>query len=525
MFHQRHQIYVERRGWKALKSVNGEERDQFDRPDTIYLLAIDEEDDILAGLRLLPTTGPHLLADLFPHLVMSGDIPRGEDILELTRFYVAPFGASRQVRDWLVGVLCTGMLEYCLDHGVRRITSVIDTFLLKLMLSMEWKVRPLGLPQRYPEGMAVRRRRRSNRKRARLDAADQARRGAGIAPGDRPPLAHPGQCPAEWSCRCPDRPAAGQRHRHFTRGADAAMTVAAGTEALPRRSGLASDAASWDTPASREIDSRGEGPDMHPVMRQETARLRLAELFAHPSTVWAVHYSCQSFYQGERLGFAADHFDRGTQPRLRSNPLVLVPSGDRAEAAGAGAGTGVLDELERELLDGYFEFLRANRNMRFLHWHMRDTNFGFTAIEHRYRVLGGEPVSLHDANTYDLARILPDRYGPDYAPPPRLLSLAERNGFSSAGFLNGNEEAAAFENGRYFAVLQSNLRKVAVITEVAAAANANALKTDASVWAQHRGHLSALAQTVWGNPLVRIAGVVFSGISAGLYLGNMLGVF
>lgn len=303
------------------------------------------------------------------------------------------------------------------------------------------------------------------------------------------------------------------------------MTVAAGTEALPRRRGLASDAGSWDTPASREIDSRGEGPDMHPVMRQETARLRLAELFAHPSTVWAVHYSCQSFYQGERLG----------SPRITSIAARNLGSGQTHSFSFHQAielkrlapvrVLGVLDELERELLDGYFEFLRANRNMRFLHWHMRDTNFGFTAIEHRYRVLGGEPVSLHDANTYDLARILPDRYGPDYAPPPRLLSLAERNGFSSAGFLNGNEEAAAFENGRYFAVLQSNLRKVAVITEVAAAANANALKTDASVWAQHCGHLSALAQTVWGNPLVRIAGVVFSGISAGLYLGNMLGVF
>jgi acyl-homoserine lactone synthase len=155
MHSQRHEIYVERRGWKGLHSENGEERDQFDRADTIYLLAIDEEDDILAGLRLLPTAGSHLLGDVFPHLVMSGDVPRGDDILELTRFYVAPFGANRQVRDWLVGVLCTGMIEYCLDHGVTQITSVIDTFLLKLMLSMEWKVRPLGLPQRYAEGTAV----------------------------------------------------------------------------------------------------------------------------------------------------------------------------------------------------------------------------------------------------------------------------------------------------------------------------------------------------------------------------------
>jgi hypothetical protein len=35
------------------------------------------------------------------------------------------------------------------------VTSVVDTFLLKVMLSMEWRVRPLGLPQRYPEGEAL----------------------------------------------------------------------------------------------------------------------------------------------------------------------------------------------------------------------------------------------------------------------------------------------------------------------------------------------------------------------------------
>ena len=58
-------------------------------------------------------------------------------------------------RDWLVGVLCAGMIEYCLANGVRQVTSVIDTFLLKLMLSMEWRVVPLGLPQKYPEGEAI----------------------------------------------------------------------------------------------------------------------------------------------------------------------------------------------------------------------------------------------------------------------------------------------------------------------------------------------------------------------------------
>jgi acyl-homoserine lactone synthase len=155
MFEQRYDIYVKRRKWKGLPASDGLERDQFDNEHAIYLMALDEDDEICASLRLLPTTRPHIFGDLFPHLAGVEPVPRGEDILELTRFYVAPFGADRRTRDWLVGVLCSGMLEYSLEHGVTRITSVIDTFLLKLMLSMEWRVRPLGLPQRYPEGEAI----------------------------------------------------------------------------------------------------------------------------------------------------------------------------------------------------------------------------------------------------------------------------------------------------------------------------------------------------------------------------------
>lgn len=154
MFRQRYEIYVKRRKWSGLKPIGEQERDQFDTASAIYLVALDAEDEILASLRLLPTNRPHILGDLFPHL-SAEDVPSGPDILELTRFYVAPFKSSRAVRDWLVGVLCAGMIEYCLANNVRQITSVIDTFLLKLMLSMEWRVRPLGLARPYPEGEAV----------------------------------------------------------------------------------------------------------------------------------------------------------------------------------------------------------------------------------------------------------------------------------------------------------------------------------------------------------------------------------
>ena len=99
---------------------------------------------LLSPPRLLPTTGPHIFGDLFPHLADGDKVPTGEDILELTRFYVAPFGSNRHQRWWFVGIISIGMFEYCLRNGIKQISSVIDTFLLPQMLELGWKVRPLG---------------------------------------------------------------------------------------------------------------------------------------------------------------------------------------------------------------------------------------------------------------------------------------------------------------------------------------------------------------------------------------------
>jgi len=155
MYRQRYDIYVKRRRWEGL-GIDGQfEIDQYDNDDAVYLLALDEEEGVRAGLRLLPTNRPHIFGDLFPHLAGSNEVPRGDDIMELTRFYVAPFGSNRHQRWWFVGIISIGMFEYCLRNGIRQISSVIDTFLLPQMLELGWKVRPLGLPEDYGQGMAV----------------------------------------------------------------------------------------------------------------------------------------------------------------------------------------------------------------------------------------------------------------------------------------------------------------------------------------------------------------------------------
>ncbi|HXF55343.1 MAG TPA: acyl-homoserine-lactone synthase [Hyphomicrobiaceae bacterium] len=154
MYRQRHEIYVVRRKWRALKSVGGLERDQFDTPAATYLLALDRTSNVLAGLRLLPTEGPHLLADVYPHLAHGEPIPRGSDTFELTRFYVSAAVRGPPARR-LVGLLAAGLFEHCLQRRVRRLTSVVDTFLVPRMESLGWRVRTLGAPGRYDEGIAV----------------------------------------------------------------------------------------------------------------------------------------------------------------------------------------------------------------------------------------------------------------------------------------------------------------------------------------------------------------------------------
>jgi len=51
---------------------------------------------------------------------------------------------------------------------------------------------------------------------------------------------------------------------------------------------------------------------------------------------------------------------------------------------------------------------------------MRDSNYGFEAIAHRYKVLDGTPEEIVDEYLVDLAKLLIDLYSPKYIGHPRL---------------------------------------------------------------------------------------------------------
>lgn len=91
MARYRHEIFVEKLGWK-LDTRGRLELDEFDRKDTIYLIARNPDGEIVGTGRLLPTHRPYLLASVFPQLLGGSPAPCSPDIWELSRF-AAPEGA------------------------------------------------------------------------------------------------------------------------------------------------------------------------------------------------------------------------------------------------------------------------------------------------------------------------------------------------------------------------------------------------------------------------------------------------
>ena len=89
MFALRHRVFRERLGWDV-NSVAGREHDLYDDLHPVYLVCRDDKQTV-GCWRLLPTTGPYMLKDVFSDLLHGHPLPR---ILRSGRSAASP--SSRQ---------------------------------------------------------------------------------------------------------------------------------------------------------------------------------------------------------------------------------------------------------------------------------------------------------------------------------------------------------------------------------------------------------------------------------------------
>jgi hypothetical protein len=76
MFVDRKRLFVDLFGWDVPVVDGRFEIDQFDTPDTVYIIVADEDGLHEASIRLMPTTQPHMLQVVFSHLCPMG-VPVG----------------------------------------------------------------------------------------------------------------------------------------------------------------------------------------------------------------------------------------------------------------------------------------------------------------------------------------------------------------------------------------------------------------------------------------------------------------
>ncbi len=140
------------------------------------------------------------------------------------------------------------------------------------------------------------------------------------------------------------------------------------------------------------------------------------------------------------------------------------------------------NELEKQMLDEFYQYVSSHVDYLWLHWNMRNINYGFPAIAHRYQVLGGKPIEIYEKNLEDLSSLFIDIFGPKYISHPRLPNIVNKNNISKKEFLKGDEEAKAFESKEYVKLHQSTLRKVDVLATLAGRLADGSIKTDATIW-------------------------------------------
>lgn len=164
MFEQRARIFRDKLGWDVTV-YNGQETDQYDDLDPVYLICTDELDclhcggngaydahwscqecegtgtvDVVTGsLRLLPTTGPTLLADAFADTLPDAMFS-APTIWECTRFCAEDHDTA--------AALIAALGDVALKSGIESIVGNFDAAMLRVYARIGCEVEVLGKARR-----------------------------------------------------------------------------------------------------------------------------------------------------------------------------------------------------------------------------------------------------------------------------------------------------------------------------------------------------------------------------------------
>ena len=263
------------------------------------------------------------------------------------------------------------------------------------------------------------------------------------------------------------------------------------------------------------------GKTLRRIRTHRNAKRTISSFYDNDSHCLIIHYSCESFYD----------IKDGKTPRITSIAVRYLSTAQtksfsihkvaELKQISIDQINGNYDQLEKEMLKEFFKFAEEHKDYKWIHWNMRDINYGFEALKYRATILGAKAFDIKDENKFDLARLLIDKYGKGYSLHPRLPSILEMNKISSKHWLNGDEEATAFDNKEYVKLHQSTLAKVDVIENILKLTAEESLKTKSNLKDIYGISPQGIFELAKDNWLYSIILIILSAL-LGAYFGKLI---
>ena len=157
MFRLRARAFRDRLNWDVMV-IDGEERDRFDEFDPLYVLSLDATGRVVGSVRLLQTTGPNMLADVFPQLLPPGTTVRSPLVWESTRFCVDTDVAATHSATGLSpasGEIMASEIEIGMQAGLSHIVTVVDVRMERILRRSGCGFERLAPPVRIGKVLSV----------------------------------------------------------------------------------------------------------------------------------------------------------------------------------------------------------------------------------------------------------------------------------------------------------------------------------------------------------------------------------
>ncbi len=128
-------IFKDRMGWDVDINASGLEIDDYDLPETVYILVRDDSGRVSGVWRMLPSASPSMIRNIWPEFLDSFEMPVDDHAWEVSRFGVYTYANSPRdnikASNRITAKLILGLLSVCQLTGITDIYTMYNLQIAK----------------------------------------------------------------------------------------------------------------------------------------------------------------------------------------------------------------------------------------------------------------------------------------------------------------------------------------------------------------------------------------------------------